>query len=83
MIIPIKTQTGQYNIYLERGALKKVGEYFNLDRKVLVVTDDGVPPMYAKTVSDQCKDAVIITVSQGEKTKCIDSFVYAIMLYIP
>ena len=76
MIIPIKTQTGQYNIYLERGALKKVGEYFNLDRKVLVVTDDGVPPMYAKTVADQCKDAVIITVSQGEKTKCIDSFVY-------
>ncbi len=76
MIIPIKTQTGQYNIYLERGALKKAGEYFNLDRKVLVVTDDGVPCEYAKTVASCCAEPVIITVTQGEKTKCIDTFVY-------
>ena len=37
-----------YDIVIERGALKKAGEYLDLDRKVLVLTDDGVPEAYAK-----------------------------------
>ena len=76
MIIPIKTQIGSYNIYLERGALKKAGEYFNLDRKVLIVTDTGVPSVYSKIVSDCCKDPYIVTIEMGEKSKNIDSFKY-------
>ncbi|MBQ4116806.1 MAG: 3-dehydroquinate synthase [Clostridia bacterium] len=76
MIIPIKTQNGSYNIYLERGALKKAGEYFNLDRKVMVVTDSGVPAKYAETVAECCKSAVIVTIEMGEKSKNIDTFKY-------
>ena len=53
MIIPVKCENGEYNIYLERGALSRAGEYFNLDRKVLVVTDSGVPCEYAETVATQ------------------------------
>lgn len=76
MIIPIKTQNGSYNIYLERGVLKKAGEYFNLDRKVMVVTDSGVPAEYAETVAECCKSAVIVTIEMGEKSKNIDTFKY-------
>ena len=76
MIIPVKTQNGSYNIYLERGALKKAGEYFNLNRKVLVVTDTGVPIEYAETVASCCKDAVIVKFEQGEKSKNIDTYKY-------
>ena len=76
MIIPIKTQIGEYNIYLERGALKKAGEYFSLNRKALVVTDDGVPAEYAKTVAACCKESVIITIPQGERSKRIETFTY-------
>ena len=43
MIIPVKTSAGGYNIYLERGSLKKAGEYLNLNRRVFIVTDSGVP----------------------------------------
>ena len=50
MIIPVKTTTGGYNITLERGAHTFADKYFKLDRKVLIVTDDGVPAEYAKTV---------------------------------
>ena len=46
MIIPVKTNTGEYNIYLEMGALAKVGTLLNLNRKVLIVTDSGVPEVY-------------------------------------
>ena len=50
MILPVKTGTGGYNIYLERGALKKAGEYLSLSRRVLIVTDSGVPKEYAEAV---------------------------------
>ena len=76
MIIPVKTQIGSYNIYLERGALRKIGEYFNLNRKVLIVTDTGVPSEYSKIVSDACKEAFIVTIEMGEKSKNIDNFKY-------
>lgn len=76
MIIPVKTRDGGYDIILERGALKKAGEYFNLDRKVLVVTDTGVPADYARTVAGCCKTAFIVTVEMGEKSKNLDTFKY-------
>ena len=59
MIIPVKTSSGGYDIVLERGALAHVAEYWNLNRRVLVVTDDGVPPVYARTVASACKEAVV------------------------
>ena len=36
MIIPVKTEQGSYDIVLERGALDKVGELLDLDRRVIV-----------------------------------------------
>ena len=74
MILPVKTSSGGYNIYLERGALLKTGEYFNLDRRVLVVTDSGVPSQYSETVAKQCKTPFIVTVPEGETSKCFDEY---------
>lgn len=74
MILPVKTGTGGYNIYLERGALKKAREYLNLSRRALIVTDSGVPKEYAETVAAQCKEPYIVTLPEGEKTKCFESF---------
>lgn len=76
MIIPVKTQNGSYNIFLERGALSKAGEYFGLDRKVLVVTDSGVPAEYAQTVAGCCKEPYIVTIEMGEKSKNIETFAH-------
>lgn len=76
MIIPVKTSTGEYNIYLERGSLKRAGEYLNLNRQVFIVTDSGVPEEYAKTVAEQSKTPVIVTVKEGEPSKCFDTYKY-------
>ena len=48
---------------VERGVLQKAGELLDLDRKVLVVTDDGVPATYAKTILSQCREGEVISVS--------------------
>ena len=73
MIIPVKTELSTYNIFLERGALTRAGEYLNLNRRVLIVTDSGVPTQYAETVANQCMTPVQVTIPQGEASKNIDS----------
>ncbi len=60
-----------YDIILKRGALQNLYQFANLDRKVCVLTDTGVPAAYAQTVADQCKNATIITVPQGEGSKSL------------
>lgn len=74
MIIPVKTSSGEYNIVLERGALSRADEYLCLDRKVLIVTDTGVPSEYAQRVAGKCAQPFILTVEQGESTKNIDTW---------
>ena len=74
MIVPVKTDTWDYDIVLEPGALKKAGELLNLNRRALIVTDSGVPARYAETVAKQCKEAVIVTIPQGEQSKCFEEF---------
>ncbi len=74
MIIPVKTAEGGYDIHLERGALRRAGEYINLNRKVLVVTDDGVPTNYPDFVALQCKEACVMMFEQGEENKNINNY---------
>lgn len=74
MIIPVKTATGGYDILLERGALGRAGEVMNLNRRVLIVTDSGVPAQYAATVAAQCAEPTVITIPEGEASKCSDRF---------
>ena len=74
MIIPVNLGTDSYDIVLERGCIRRAGKLLRLDRKVLVVTDDGVPEAYAKTVADQCGEARIETLPQGEENKNFAGF---------
>lgn len=59
---------------MNRGALAQVGQLLDLNRKVLIVTDDGVPSIYAKTVAESCKEPLIITIPQGEQSKQTDTW---------
>lgn len=74
MILNVDLKHTDYNIYIERGNLKKAGELLNLNRKVLIVTDEGVPKEYAEIVASQCKEGFIETVPQGEESKSIEVY---------
>ena len=62
-----------YNVYVGSGLLDTASELFDLDRRVLIVTDDGVPSEYAKRLAAQCRYAVTVTVPQGEGSKTMDT----------
>lgn len=71
MIIPLALGEKSYDIILERGSLQRAGELLNLNRKVLIVTDDGVPEEYARTLAEACREPVVMTVAQGEHSKSL------------
>ena len=62
---------GGYTVTVERGALARVGSLFALDRRVLIVTDTGVPAAYAAAVAAACREPHIVTVPMGETGKTL------------
>ncbi len=73
MIINVELGKNSYDIVLQRGALDRVGEYLRLQRRVLIVTDDGVPSEYAEKVARASKAPTILTVKQGEGSKSFET----------
>lgn len=73
-MITVKTIGRKYDIIIERGCLNRIGELLNLNRKVMVVTDDGVPGKYADIVTGACKQSYVTVIKQGEKHKNKESY---------
>ncbi len=68
-ILRMELGENSYDIVVERGALHRIGELFDLKRKVMIITDDGVPEEYADTVADFADESTVFTVPQGETSK--------------
>jgi len=62
-----------YPITIERGGLRRAGTLLNLRRRVLLVTDSGVPPVYSETVAAACDNVFRTVIPQGEATKSLAS----------
>ena len=63
-----------YDIVIERGVLSRAAELLDLDRRVCIVTDSGVPTAYASTLAAQCREAIIVTFPEGEASKNLDTY---------
>ena len=74
MIFSVKAGENGYDVVVGRGILSDVGELLNLDRRVLVVTDDGVPKTYSEKIEKVCKKCVKVCLKQGEQSKNFDNF---------
>lgn len=73
-ILSLNLGEHSYDIVVERGALHRIGELFDLDRKVMIVTDRGVPSMYAECVAKASREPYIMTVSEGEQSKSLSTY---------
>ena len=71
-----------YDINIGAKLIERASEIFNLERRVLIITDSGVPEEYAKVVADKAKEARILTLPEGEETKSMESLskIYTQML---
>lgn len=74
IIVKIEEITKSYNINIGHNLLCDADKYFNLNRKVLIVTDDNIPNEYINTVKDKCKTPTVLTLSHGEENKNFDNY---------
>ena len=74
MNIHMNLNENSYDIVVERGVISKASEHLNLNRRVLIVTDSGVPSSYAEKIAKQALNPVICTVDEGEESKSLDTF---------
>lgn len=74
MTLNMNLGTNSYDIVLEHGAIYKAADYLNLNRKVFIITDNGVPSEYSEIIASQCKHPVTAVVPQGEDSKGFPTF---------
>ena len=72
--ITLSLGQNSYDIHLEAGCLNRAGELLNLNRKVLVVTDSGVPGEYADIIAAAGLASEVVCIPQGETSKNFDHF---------
>ena len=60
-----------YDITIGGGLLADAAKMFDLNRKILVLTDDGVPENYAEKIKESASYAEILTLPAGEGTKSL------------
>jgi len=73
--LSISTEKAKYNITLEDRSLRRVGELFDLDRRVLILTDDGVPTRYVRAAEEYCRKASVLCLPAGEIHKDVEHYI--------
>lgn len=73
-VLPVLLPDGSYPVLVGEGLLARANEHLDLDRKVFLVTDSGVPARYAETLAALCGRAEVMTVPAGESSKSMQAF---------
>lgn len=71
MVLHFRQGVCAYDITVARGALSRAAELFDLKRKVLIVTGEGVPKQYAEAVLAQCENGQLLIMPEGEANKSL------------
>lgn len=74
MNLTVKRSDASYEVLIEKGLLQKAGKQLDLTRKVLVVTDSGVPRTCVQTILSQCKEPTLVTIPEGEANKTLTTY---------
>lgn len=69
MIEHFHSGTIDYDIVIRRGALGCIGKWLNVDRNIMVVTDDGIPADYIRRLLPSVRIAGFLHSHRGRKTR--------------
>ena len=69
MTVTLDFGHSRYDIVIEARCFDRAGELLKLDRRVLIVTDDGVPEEYARRLAAWCAAPAVVTLPRGEENK--------------
>ena len=69
MVLTVRSGAGDYPVHFREGGLAEVSSLFDLARRVLIVTDTGVPAEYADRLAAQCGLPVIERIEKVDITE--------------
>ena len=72
MEMDVAVSDGSYRITLEHGLLAKVSDYVPQGKRVLLISDDGVPAKWRDILQAQFPDQPLYVIPHGEDSKCFD-----------
>ena len=68
--IPIKDNS--YNVYIKRGLLLNIDSYIDLNREIVIITDDFIPKTYLNTIKEKMSNLEIFEIPHGENSKSME-----------
>ena len=74
MILNVQMNEFNYDVVIKKGILNQVNDYLDLNHKVLVVTDSGIPNQYKDKLKAQINACFIYEIEQGEKSKSFENY---------
>lgn len=74
MILNVTNKDHNYDVIVERHSLDKINEILDLNRKILILTDSGVPSIYSNKVLEASKEGYIYVIPQGEQSKSFENY---------
>ncbi len=74
MKLHMQTASAEYDIIIERGVINRIADHINVNRKVLILTDQNIPSKWVEMVSAQCPNCLVYKVPGGEDSKSMKVF---------
>lgn len=74
MLFQVTMKNELYDVIIQRNSLDHIEEYLDLNRKVLIITDNGIPSIYINKVLSKCSNGFVYVIEQGEKSKNFSNY---------
>jgi len=80
--IIVSATSKTYSVHIETGILAKLNSFLDPDKQYVLISDDGIPKQYVKSVTSQLPDTLEISFPQGEKSKSLHEYEHIIDIMI-
>lgn len=70
--IDVNIPNKEYKVHIKNGLLYDVDQYIDVNREIVIVTDDFIPKEYLKILKTKIANPTIFEVTMGETSKSID-----------
>lgn len=74
MKIQVDLNEHSYPIWIQENAIHHIDEIVDVQRKICIIADSGIPTKWIDIVSAQCPNSFVIRFEQGESSKCFRVF---------
>ena len=74
MKLNVNLKDKSYEVIVERGIIKNITPYVDIEKKFLIVSDDRIPNVYINTIKKQLKKVDVVIFPHGENNKSLKNY---------